>query len=56
MTHIDQAGVVSLLEIVQDTGLIEVGEACHVLNLLKLWRVHLLSVIDVHGNLLKKNK
>lgn len=52
-THIDEAGVVTLLQVVQNTGLIEVSQRGHVLNLLELWRVHLVSVIDVHGDLLK---
>lgn len=50
--YVDKTGEVSLSEIVQDTSFIEISEASHVFNFLELWRVHLLSVADVHLDLL----
>ena len=44
-TYIDKAGVVSLLDVVKDGGLVETGEVGHVLLLVVLRRVHLLHVI-----------
>ena len=40
-THVDKFGLVSRPQIVEDRGLVEVGEVGHVLTLLKLGRVHL---------------
>ena len=40
-TYVDQLGLVASLEVVEDRGLIEVGQVGHVLALLKLGRVHL---------------
>ncbi len=34
----------------KNTGLIEVSESSHVFRLLKFWRIHLLCVIDIHGD------
>ena len=52
-TYINQARVVTLSEIVQYASFIEVRQAGHVLNLLKLRWVHLLCVVDVNFNLLQ---
>ena len=51
-TYVDEAGVVSLAKVVEDTGLIQIRQTCHVLNLLKLWRIHLLRGVQVHLHLL----
>ena len=40
-THVDQFCLVSGPQVVEDRGLVEVGEVGHVLTLLKLGRVHL---------------
>lgn len=50
-THIDESGVVSLLEVVQDRGLIQAGELRHVLHLAEFGWVHLLNVILVYLHL-----
>ena len=55
-THVDEAGVVSLPEVVQHAGLVEVRETSHVLDLLKLGRIHLLGVADVHLYLLRRRR
>lgn len=49
-THIDESGVVSILEVVQHRGLVQAGELRHVLHLVELGWVHLLNVIlvDLH--------
>ena len=52
-TYVNQARVVTLSEIVQYASFIEVRQAGHVLNLLKLRWVHLLCVVDVNFNLLQ---
>ena len=44
-THINKSRVVSLLDVVQDGGLVEAGEVGHVLLLVELWGVHLLDVV-----------
>jgi hypothetical protein len=44
-TYIDEPRVVSLLDVVEDGGLVEAGEVGHVLLLVILGRVHLLHVI-----------
>ena len=44
-SYIDQAGVVSLFDVVEDRGLVEAGEVGHVFLLVKLGRVHLLDVV-----------
>ena len=54
-TYVDEVGVVTLPEVVEHASFIEVRETSHVFNLLKLGWVHLLSVADVHLNLLKRN-
>lgn len=50
--HIDQAGEVSLTQVVQDGGFVEEGEGGHVLHLAEFGRVHLLDVVFVHRHLL----
>ena len=44
-TYINESRVVSLLDVVEDGGLVEAGEVGHVLLLVVLGRVHLLHVI-----------
>ena len=55
-THVDEAGVVSLPEVVQHAGLVEVRETSHGLDLLKLGRIHLLGVADVHLYFLRRRR
>ena len=45
MTYVDEAREVSLLDVVQDRGLVKAGEVGHVLLLVVLRRVHLLHVV-----------
>lgn len=52
-TYVDQARVVTLSEVVQNTSFIEVGQTSHILDLLEFWWIHLLCVIDVDLNLLQ---
>lgn len=52
VSHIDQAGEVSLSQVLEDRGFVEEGEGGHVLHLAELWRVHLLDVVFVHRQLL----
>ena len=52
-TYVDQARVVTLSEVVQYTSFVEVRQAGHVLNLLKLRWVHLLCIVNVNFNLLQ---
>ena len=40
-THVDELGLVAGPQVVEDGGLVEVGEVAHVLALLELGRVHL---------------
>ena len=42
-THVDELGVVALLQVVQHRSVVQVGQVGHVLALLKLGRVHLLQ-------------
>ena len=51
--HIDQAGVVSLPQVVEHGCFVQVGQTSHVLHLLKLWRVHLLSDVHIINSLLQ---
>ncbi|KAG7219368.1 hypothetical protein INR49_019074 [Caranx melampygus] len=44
----DQAGEVSLPQVVEDGGFVEEGEGSHVLHFAKFGRVHLLDVVFVH--------
>lgn len=55
-TYVDQARVVTLSEVVQNTSFIEVGQTSHILDLLEFWRIHLLCVIDVNLNLLQNTQ
>lgn len=50
-THVDESRVVSLLEVVQHRGLVQAGELCHVLHLVKFRGVHLLNVILIYLHL-----
>lgn len=44
-THVDQLMVVTSAKILQDRGIVEVGQVSHILAHGELWRVHLLKVI-----------
>lgn len=39
-THVNQFAIVSLPQIVQHAGVVQVSEVSHVLGFLELWRVH----------------
>lgn len=51
-TYIDEARVVSAVEVVEYASLVEERELGHILNLLELGRVHLLHIVLVHRRLL----
>lgn len=44
-SYVDELVVVTLLEIVKDGGVVEVGQVGHVLGFLILGRVHLLQLV-----------
>lgn len=50
-THVDESGVVPLLQVMQHGGLVQAGELRHVLHLAELGWVHLLNVVLVHLHL-----
>lgn len=50
--HVDQAGEISLPQVLQHGGFVEEGEGGHVLHLAEFRRVHLLDVVLVHRHLL----
>ena len=57
MAYVDEARVVSLAKVLQYAGFVEVGQSCHVFNLVKLRRVHLLSGVQIDFNfLMQKNE
>jgi hypothetical protein len=41
LTSVNQLGLVTALQVVEDGGIVEVCQVDHVIALLKLWRVHL---------------
>jgi hypothetical protein len=43
-TYVDELAAVPVLQVPQDGGVVEVGEARHVFAFFKLWRIHLCSV------------
>lgn len=43
--HIDQAGVVSLSQVVQHRGFVQAGEVSHVLHFTEAWGVHPLHLL-----------
>lgn len=51
MTHVDESGVVSVLQVVQHRGLVQAGQLRHVLHLVEFGWVHLLNVILVYRHL-----
>jgi len=51
-TYVDELSVVTLLEIVQDRGVVKVCQVGHILSLLILGRVHLLQQVLLQGLLL----
>ena len=53
-TYIDQTGIISVLDVVQDGCLIQTRQICHILHLVELWRVHLLRVRLGDGHLLAR--
>ena len=44
-THVDEFGDVSGLEVMEDAGVVQVGEVGHVLAPLELWRIDLLDLV-----------
>lgn len=40
--------MVTKSEVMDDRGLVEVCQICHILDLVELWRVHLARLVDVH--------
>lgn len=48
-THVNQAGIISVFEVVQNTGLVKTGKFSHVLDLVEFRRIHLLDIILGHG-------
>lgn len=44
-TYINQTGIVPILEIVEDAGLVQTSQLGHVLHLVELGRIHLLDVV-----------
>ena len=52
ITYIDESSAVSCTQVVQHGSLVQVSQVRHVLDLLKLGRVHLLDVILLHHLLL----
>lgn len=53
-THVYEPRVVSVLDVVQNGGLVEAREVGHVLDLVELGRVHLLDVVEAHDHLLAR--
>ena len=47
MSYIDELGLVSGPQVVEDRGLVEVGQVGHVLALFKLGRVDLLDLVPL---------
>lgn len=43
--YVDELGVVTLLQVVEDRSIVEVGQIGHVLGFLILGRVHLLQLV-----------
>jgi hypothetical protein len=41
LTSVDQLGLVTALQVVEDGGVVKVGQVDHVITLLELRRVHL---------------
>ena len=56
LTHVDEELDVSALEIVEDAGLIQVGQRTHVLPLLELRGVHQTDVVLLERLLLHHTK
>ena len=54
-SYVDQLGLVSRPEVMEDRGLVEIGEVGHVLTLLKLGRVDLLDLISLEHLLVVSN-
>ena len=52
-THVDKAGTVSALQVVENRSLVQVGHVGHIVDLLVFGRVHLLDVILLHRPRLK---
>ena len=56
VTYIDEHLLISCPEVMKDRGLIKIGHVSHVINHLKLRRVHLLTQILLKGFLLLNKK
>jgi len=50
--YVDVSGAVARSEIVQHGRLVQVRHVGHVLDLLELWRIHLLDLVLLHRLLL----
>ena len=44
-TYVDEFGVITLLEVVQNTRFVQVRQVGHVFDFFELWRVHLVALI-----------
>ena len=55
LTSVDQLGLVTPLQVVEDGGVVEVGQVDHVVAFLKLWRVDLANLSRWESFFLKKN-
>ena len=53
MAYVDESGAVSWSQVVQHGRLVEIGQVRHVLDLLKLRRIHLLDLILLYRLLLQ---
>lgn len=55
-TNIDHPHAVSALQVEEDGSFVQMGQHGHVLNHVKLWRVHWLQVIFFHNEKLKNTR
>jgi len=55
-TYVDHPGCITLFEVVQHSGFMEVGHHGHVFNFIILRRVHLEDLIFLHGKGLSKEE
>ena len=47
--YVDEVNFIALSEVVDDRGLVEVGEVCHVVGEIELWRVDLINGVAADG-------
>jgi len=52
IAYVDKSGAISSSQVVQHGSFVEVRQVCHVFDLLKLRRIHLLDLILLHHFLL----